>query len=369
MTIGIDARLINETGVGVYIENLLINLSKMEIDFQFIIFTTEKGKRNIQSYTDKFEIHTTNIRWHSFEEQTLFLYKLYQHSIDLMHFPYFSYPILYHRPFVITIHDLTPLLFKTGAATTLPKPLYYIKYQAYKFAQKKGIENSKAILTPSHAIKKEIINYYGEDLKDKITVTNEGVNASLVTAKPNNNLERDFNKPFLFRLGNFLPHKNIERLLTAFSELQTPVKLVLAGPCDYFADIVKELVNILNLTDRVTFFYNPTIEDRVFFYENALGLVQPSLVEGFGLPLIEAKYFNCPIIASRIPVFEELLGSDFPYFFDPYKSEDIKNVLQKFLSHHTTRQDSEPNKDILKTYSFEKMTEQTLSLYKNVLDS
>ena len=303
-----------------------------------------------------------------FEEQLFFLRELYSHKIDLMHFPYFSYPILYHRPFVITIHDLTPLLFKTGQATTLPKPLYELKYQAYKFVQKKGIENSQAILTPSNAIKKEICGQYGEQLKNKITVTYEGVSESFLNTKPNSNLLKDFSKPFIIRLGNFLPHKNIERLLTAFSELQTPVQLVLAGPRDYFADKIKDLVDILNLTDRVTFFYNPTIADRVFFYEKAFGLVQPSLVEGFGLPIIEAKYFNCPIIASRIPVFEELLGTDFPYLFDPYKSEDLRGVLEKFLMHHKDRQKSDPNKTILNTFSFEKMTQQTLEVYRQTLN-
>ena len=118
----------------------------------------------------------------------------------------------------------------------------------------------------------------------------------------------------------------------------------------------------------VTFFYNPTIADRVFFYEKAFGLVQPSLVEGFGLPIIEARYFNCPIIASRIPVFEELLGTDFPYLFDPYKSEDLSGVLEKFLMHHKDRQKSDPNKTILNTFSFEKMTQQTLEVYRQTLN-
>ncbi len=101
MRLGIDARLAFQTGVGVHIRNLLINLQSLLPDaWQVFIFSRpgDIGKlRTIMNTTDNISFIPADAQWHSFSEQTKFLVQLYQTKLDLMHFTYFSYPVLYKK--------------------------------------------------------------------------------------------------------------------------------------------------------------------------------------------------------------------------------------------------------------------------------
>ena len=130
----------------------------------------------------------------------------------------------------------------------------------------------------------------------------------------------------------------------------------------WLKQLLKKFLQWRNLEKRILFFNNPSISDLVFFYKNALALIHPSLSEGFGLPLIEALYFNCPIIASDINVFKELLGNNY-LSFNPNDVDDIGNKIKKFLE----KKPSFDYKNIIKQYSFEKMTDKTVKIYEEVL--
>lgn len=363
--IGIDCRLINETGVGVYIQNLLCYFPKNNPDVEWYFFANNKGSELIEKIVknNKYKIVPANSRWHSFDEQTKFLLLINSFNLDLMHFPYFSYPILYSRPFVITIHDLIPLQFKTGMVTTLNPFVYNIKHLAYKLTLTTGVKRSKAILVPSNTIMKEIVRHFGSNYSSKIHVTYEGVNEKLINTKSDDSLKNKYKKPFLVRFGNFYPHKNIERLIAAYGQLCTDVDLILVGPRDFFATRMEELVSAVEKKDNIIFHFNASIAECVYFYKNALALVQPSISEGFGLPVIEAQYFNCPVIASKIPVFEELLGYNHSYLFVPTDINSIQSTLNSFLKNHKYRYNSGINKQILEKYSFRKMAEDTIKIY------
>jgi alpha-1,2-rhamnosyltransferase len=107
---------------------------------------------------------------------------------------------------------------------------------------------------------------------------------------------------------------------------------------------------------------NPTNEEKVFLYKHARALVHPSLSEGFGLTLLEAAHFNCPILASNIAVFQEIFGRYYAAF-DPRDPEDIAQKLREVL-----KQKPSPNySTLLKKYSFKKMAKETLDLYHRSL--
>ncbi len=369
--IGIDCRLINETGVGIYIQNLLRNLPLEKNQFELYLFTDSNGRKVIAKSISlsNVTIVETYARWHSFNEQVSFFKTISKYNLDLMHFTYFSYPILYTRPFVLTIHDLTPLDFKTGQATTLHPLAYEFKYNAYKFLLYWGISKAAHIITPSKAVCDQILKRFKQTNKQKITVTYEGVDEGLLTSKSNNTLKSIYKDPFIVRLGNFYPHKNIERLISAFSMLDTNVKLVLAGPKDFFASRIVELAQAVENNRSILFHFNATLEDRVFFYKNALALVQPSLTEGFGLPIIEANHFKCPVILSDIPVFKELVGNKYQYFFDPMETLSMKDTIGKFLENNPIRSDAECiNSSVINQFSFGAMGNTTYGIYKMILN-
>jgi len=360
--IGIDARLYSQTGIGTYLQNFLFYLDKNnpEKESYYVYLRKEdfsKVKFNSKNFTKK----VADYPWHSLSEQSGFLRQLNQDRIDLMHFTYFSYPIFYWKKFIATVHDATPLLFKTGKASTKNQLIYNIKHLFFRIILRCQIERAIKIITPTYTVKKQLINIYGEKISKKILPIYEGISYKIIKTLENKDLGKKF-KNFFIYVGNFYPHKNVEKLIQAFSKTQISHKLILLGPNDYFKDRLFQLINRLKQEKKILFFNNPSISDLVFFYKNAQALIHPSLSEGFGLPLIEAAYFNCPIIASDINVFKELLGNSY-LSFNPNNVGDIINKIKSFI-------EKKPNfnyENILKQYSFEKMTNETVKIYREVL--
>ncbi|MEK7078497.1 MAG: glycosyltransferase, partial [Patescibacteria group bacterium] len=133
---------------------------------------------------------------------------------------------------------------------------------------------------------------------------------------------------------------------------------------DYFATSILQYIRQCNIEDRIIIVDNATTADLVFFYKHAQALIHPSLSEGFGLPIIEATYFNLPIIASSIPVFQELLKGRYTSF-NPRDTADIQNKITNFISHPLKADYG----SILTQYSFKTMAQNTISLYQEALES
>ncbi len=355
--IGIDARLFGQTGVGVYLQNFLYFLNKnIPFDTTFYLYFLNGESTRSDVKNNRLIIRQVPYRWHSFSEQIGFYREIMRDKLDLMHFTYFSYPVLYKRPFIATVHDTTPLRFKTGKASTKNSMLYEVKYQAFRYVLKSQVINSRALITPTHTVKKELIELFGTQYENKIYPIYEGVNYKLFNVSES---KQNIAKPFFIYVGNFYPHKNVENLIYAFSQVKEDYKLILVGPRDYFANRLTQLINQLSQQKRTIFYHNANSADLVYFYKNAQALIHPSLSEGFGLPLVEAAHFDLPIIASDIPVFKELLDGKY-ISFDPQNVHDISEKINTFL----LRKPVTNYGDLLKKYSFEEMTKETIDIYK-----
>ncbi len=360
--IGIDARLYSQTGIGIYLKNLIHYLEKKELkDELFYIYLMSDDYKNLSFKNKNIVKRMVNYRWHTFGEQVGFALKLYYDNLDLMHFTYFSYPIFYWKKFITTIHDTTPLLFKTGKASTKNKIIYNIKHLFFRIILRYQINGAIKIITPTRTVKDQLTSIYGTRISKKIHPIYEGVNNQIVKSKENTKLGKKYNNFFIY-VGNFYPHKNVEKLIESFIKVKTNSKLILLGPNDFFSARILHYINIMKWSNRIILVNNVSLEDLVFFYKNAIALIHPSLSEGFGLPLIEAAYFNCPIIASDINVFKELLGNSY-LSFNPNYVDDIVVKIKSFIE----KKPSFNHENILKKYSFEKMTNETVKIYKEVL--
>lgn len=362
MKIGIDARLVSQTGVGVYTRNLLYHLQDyIPRDWEVNVYLRKDDYDSLGFGAKHFIRQTADIHWHTFSEQTAFYQLLQKDNLDLMHFTYFSYPVMYRRPFVSTIHDLTPLLYKTGKASTRNPVLYELKHAGLRVVLSEVMKRSRAILTPSNAVKNEIVQRYGIKYASKIVATHEGLDEGIKDVAENAALGAKF-KNFYVYVGNFYPHKNVHKLIDAFSLVDTDSQLVLVGPDDFFANKIKAHIKERNMTRKIILYTKPSREDMVFFYKHAKALIHPSLAEGFGLTLLEAAYFGRPIIASAIPVVRELLGESY-VAFDPLFTTDMTEKIQRFDDKNVKFN----YRSILHKYSFELMAKETVEVYSNVL--
>src|ERR1035437_6996106 len=161
MRIGIDARLWEQTGVGRYIRNLVVNLQKIDKKNEYVLFVRKEDLESVKKEVKnlKWSIVKANIKWHSIAEQVELPLLLNKQKLDLVHFPYFSVPISYRKPYVVTIHDLIINHFSTGEASTLAYPLYVGKRLSYKFIVRQAARRAKRIIVPSSATKEEIIDH------------------------------------------------------------------------------------------------------------------------------------------------------------------------------------------------------------------
>jgi len=115
--------------------------------------------------------------------------------------------------------------------------------------------------------------------------------------------------PYLLQVGARRPHKNVVTLVRALAHLPEAFQLVLAGPVDdRMPDPVPEVAEQLGVSHRIIHLEHADDAELVELYRGAHALVYPSLVEGFGLPLLEAMAVGTPVIASDIPIFREVSG-------------------------------------------------------------
>ncbi len=367
MYIGIDARLWSQTGVGRYIRNLTINLARIDKKNRYVIFVGtldfENVKKSIKN--KKWEIVISDIKWHSISEQTKFTRLLNSYNFDLFHFPYFSVPIFYRKKYVITLHDLIVNKFKTGKASTLPYPLYLLKRQSYLFILNNALRKSLKVIVPSNTVRNDLLKAYKINA-EKIIVTYEGGFEKISKASDKSLI----NGKYFLRVGNFYPHKNVENLLLGFKAfVEKPknkdVKLVLVGKKDFFFKSIEKQIEKLYLKDNIIFLDNPSDENVLSLYKNALGTLIPSFMEGFSLTAVEAMSAGCLVLASDIEVHREIC-KDGAIFFDPEDPKDIKDKL-KFAKEEAEKTEKIIQKGAkrVKFFSWEKMADLTLDIYES----
>lgn len=356
-TIGIDARLWFESGVGRYIRNIIIGLEGEKKSHEFVIFLSKKGYDEIEFSSPNFRKVLADIPWHTLKEQVQFKRQIEKENLDLMHFPYFSFPAFYKGKFIVTIHDLILDHYPTGKATSLPLPFYYLKRQGYKFITKQGIKRANGIIVPSIATRDELVKHYQANPK-KIEVIYEGFDPLIESGEKKEKLVSD---NYILYVGNAYPHKNLKSLLEAFVKLRInrKVDLVCIGKDDYFYRKIKK-----NHPEGVFFLHgiaDPTLYE---YYKGALCLVIPSFMEGFGLPLLEAMNLSCPVVSSNTPALQEV-AQDAAIYFDPNSVSQIADAINRLLDDKQLREQN-IEKGLLRSreFSWKKATEKTLAVYE-----
>lgn len=341
MRIGIDCRMINESGVGRYIKNLTENLNKIDTKNKYILFSPD-------------------IKWYSIKEQIKLPKLLEDLNVDLMHFPHFNVPIFYSGKFVVTIHDLIHQHFNMQRATTHGSLIYKIKQIGYRKIFQHAIKKSQKILVPSNFVKNQLIKYWQVE-SNKIVVTYEAVDDNFLKIRP-----KKLSMDYIFYVGNAHPHKNVEGLIKAFLKLKTgKLKLVLVGHDHYFWQRIKQ-----EFKDK-DIIYKGYVSDEelVTLYKNARCFVMPSFEEGFGIPLLEAMALSCPVVSSNAGSLPEV-GGDAALYFDPSNMTDMTNKIKQVINNENLRQDLiKKGLKRYKLFSWQKLAEQTLEVYENSIGS
>lgn len=173
MRIGIDARFYGPYGKGIgrYTQKLITHLEKIDYKNEYFIFLRKENFNLYKPNNPNFHRVLAEYPWYSLKEQIVFPFKLYSYKLDFVHFLHFNVPLLYKKPFIVTIHDLIHRkLSKT--ASTLNFFLFYIKKVLYFIVMNSSIKRAKKIITVSLFSKNMILKHYNISPK-KIIITYE----------------------------------------------------------------------------------------------------------------------------------------------------------------------------------------------------
>lgn len=368
MRIVLDARMIQESGIGRYIRNLLEQLQRLDEKNEYFIILTKKDYDQLK-FKGNFKKIVANFRWYGVSEQLRIPKILHDLKPDLVHFPHFNVPLFYDRKFVVTIHDLIHQHFQMRRATTHNPLTFKLKQIGYKKVFKNVISKALKIITPSNYVKELLINGWRIEEK-KVVVTPEAVDNKIISLTKNlklkteNTLEKfNIKQPYIFYVGNAHPHKNVEGLIKAFLLLQKKypnLNLVLSGHDHYFWERVKKQ----NQYPGIFYTGFITDEELVALYKNAESFVMPSFEEGFGIPLLEAMACGCPVISSNAGSLPEVAG-DAAIYFDPGDEGEMIDKINWVLKSEKLRKELiEKGKKRVQNFSWEKLAQQTMEVYQ-----
>lgn len=370
MRICIDGRLINESGIGRYIRNLLTNLSVIDTKNEYFILL-KKGDLNRFNWGKNFENVEADFGWYSAIEQIKLPQILRKLNLDLTHFPHFNVPIFYKEKFIVTIHDLIHQHFVMKRATTLDPLTYKIKQFGYRKVFSHAVKKSQKIIVPSQFVKSQLHDEWGID-NGKVLVTHEGVDEKILQIKIRQKkslqlriLEKiKVKKPYIFYVGNAHPHKNIESLIRAFKRVRVKHKdlhLVLAGGDHYFWKRIKDHYN----DPQIIYPGYVTDESLVTLFSQAEAFVMPSFEEGFGIPVLESFATNCPVVCSDIGALKEVAGEGAVYFNPKNVDDTTEKILQVLENEKLKRGLIEKGEKRVKDFSWKKLAEKTLKIYSS----
>lgn len=284
-------------------------------------------------------------------------YLIQQNNFDLLHPSYYNTYFLKNlkKPYVITVHDMIH--------ERLPE--YFSPDDEFVQYKRVCVENAAHIIAISEATKKDLQEILNIDGK-RITVIHHGYQMNTVLDAEENAI-KSIQKNYLLFVGERKGYKNFSVFLTAVAALMHEEKdltLICAGGGS-FQRAEQELISRLKISEK-TFQINATDNELKSLYQNARAFIFPSLYEGFGLPILEAFKYNCPVIASDSSCFREIGGNAVSYF-DPSDKHHMLTTIKEVINNTDLSQALiKEGKIQLENFSMDLCMDKTLAVYKNI---
>lgn len=366
MRIVIDARIINST-TGRYVERLLYYLQEIDKTNDYIVLLLEKDLDYWKPTSPNFSVVVANFDQYSLAEQFGLKKLLDSLEADLVHFCMPQQPVLYKGKKVTTIHDLTLLKVYNSDKNWL---IYRIKQAVGYFVFKRVVSTSKHIIAPTDFTKNEIIDFSKRAVGKISTIYN--------AADISNNKSEPYNSPFkqfLLYVGHQSDYKNIRRLASAHQRLikkYPDLGLILVGSLEGTKN-ASALNNKKFFEEKgyknILFTGFVSDEQLSWLYKNTSAYVFPSLMEGFGLPGLEAMGHDAPVVSSNATCLPEVY-EDAAYYFDPTDVTDMARATDEVLDDKSLRDKMiKKGHAQFKKYSWKKTAEQTHRVYMDALEN
>jgi alpha-1,3-rhamnosyl/mannosyltransferase len=288
-------------------------------------------------------------------------------DIDIFFAPDHHIPKLRDILVVATIMDTIPLVHPEFVSQSLRK----FKNSAFK----KTAHWANHIITISEYSKKDIVKYFDID-EDKISVVPLGVNEAFFQRVSDSKKKEVLKKyrlksSFFVSVGTLQPRKNISRLIEAFEllpkEIQSANNLVIIGKYGWGEEELLTKLKSKELNKNIHWLQTVSDDELYALLQSSVGMVYPSLYEGFGLPLLEGFASGIPVVASNSTSLPEV-GGDAVLYIDPYNSHDISDKMLRLVSStELSKGLVYKGKERVKYFTWEKSSLEHIKVFEKVL--
>jgi len=378
----LDTRRVADFGIGTYIRNLVRSLAKADTVNQYSLITSTPEVPEFANLPANFEtvLYLRKNRTGLAQlEYGLFLRGL---EADLYHMPLNAIPLSMPKPYLVTIHDMSTLLFSNQSGYRSSLRRFYLR---------RGLLRADRVMAVSIATRRDVEAVLGipparirvvYNAPDPIFCRQEVPLSAKNGHQPSSipEVQRVLDRyrihyPFLLYVGRTNPQKNIPRLVEAFAVMRGDLKehpeyrdlrLIIIGDEIARHPALRHAVTESRVEASVRFLGFVPIETLRCFYQAAAAFVFPSLYEGFGLPPLEAMACGTPVVCSNVSALPEVVG-DAAVVVNPENVFDIARGMKEVLLDGELRSGLiQRGFEQARQFSWERTVDQVLQAYEEI---
>jgi|YNPBryBLVA2012_1023415.scaffolds.fasta_scaffold00112_13 glycosyltransferase involved in cell wall biosynthesis len=376
LKIVMDARRLRDFGIGSYIRNLVHALAQVDPENRYVLVAAPEGAEELAGLPPNFSTVLYRRPDTSLLNQAAFPLFLRRFSADLYHLPLNVVAHFMPRPYVVTIHDMSSLLFPAA-------PERWRSLRLYRF--RRGLLRAARVIAVSGATRRDVETVLGVpaerirqiyDAPDPRFLRDSAAHCEAARADRRRVLERyQVNYPYVLYAGAIRPQKNVPRLVEAFAVLRgdlenhpvyKDLRLIIIGDEIARYPAVRHAVIKTRVEHVVRFLGFLPFETLRVFYQSAAVFAFPSLYEGFGLPPLEAMACGTPVVTSNLSSLPEVTG-EAAVLVNPENVFDIARGLREALLNEALRRELiRRGMQQARRFSWEATARQVLEVYREV---
>jgi len=342
--VAIDIRRMTEFGIGTYIRNVVRTLARLDSESKYFLIGSPAKVTEYGPLPGNFHAVPLATAENTVKGCMEFRAIVRRLGCDVVHVPHLYWmPRALSCPYVVTVHDLLEHMYGAHGSSNLRRRMHF-------YLTRRVLRGAARVLAVSHFTKHEIHKLLSIP-DDRIEVVYNAIDERFLHGHATD-ADRDLiaqryqvNYPFILYAGAIRPHKNVVRIIEAFSALKSELakeqqlenlKLIIIGDDLSSHPRLRRTVVRGGVQNDVRFLGFVPIDVLRIFYDVAKVFVFPSLYEGFGLPPLEALAHGTPVVTSNTSSLPEVVGNA-ALMVNPENVFEIRRALQQALLDPETR--------------------------------